>query len=139
MRRAMCQFGQEIGQIADRKSAKSRTGKAESRTEKAISRTIVQKTRISDILGRAYKPCKSCTAENEDVHLDEPLSPCRPVITSDDDSFTPALSALLQTDEVNAHDDSTAINLSDQRRPFTPFKNMKDTSYRDDTTEDISK
>ena len=71
---------------------------------------------------------KSCTAENEDVHLDEPLSPCRPVITSDDDSFTPALSALLQTDQVNAHDDSTAIKLSDQRRPFTPLKNMKDTS-----------
>ena len=71
---------------------------------------------------------KSCTAENEDVHLDEPLSPCRPVITSDDDSFTPALSALLQTNEVNAHDDSTAIKLSDQRRPFTPFKKIKDTS-----------
>ena len=33
-----------------------RTGKAKSRTEKAISRTNVQKTRISDILGRAYKP-----------------------------------------------------------------------------------
>ena len=71
---------------------------------------------------------KSCTAENEDVHLDEPLSPCRPVITSNDDSFTPALSTLLQTDEVNAHDDSTAIKLSDQRRPFTPLKNMKNTS-----------
>ena len=52
-------LGQEIGQIADRKSAKSRTGKAKSRTEKAISRTNVQKNRISDILGRAYKPCNN--------------------------------------------------------------------------------
>ncbi len=48
---------------------------------------------------------KPCTSENEDV------------------PFTPALSALLQTDQVNAHDDSTAIKLSDQRRPFTPLKN----------------
>ena len=64
-----------------------------------------QKQKVTKILAVD----KSCTAENEDVHLDEPLSPCRPVITSDDDSFTPALSALLQTDEVNAHDDSTAI------------------------------